>query len=505
LSVASPAPGASPSSWSRLAGLFFGLDLRSLALFRVGLAVLLLADLGGRWPDLEAHYSDAGVLPRAFTPVYVPLPVHSMSGSAAYEGFLFLLAGAVAVALLVGYRTTLVAFLSWLLLLSLHARNPLVLHGGDLLERMLLFWAMFLPLGARWSLDARRSGATTSAAGSACSVATVALVLQVVFVYWFGLAARTDAAWWGDGTAVAEALSLDFYATPLTAWARGLPPQLLRFATFATVTVEGGGPLLLLLSGGMGRLRTAVVALMIAFHVMLGLFLRLGTFPLACVVAWLPFLPASFWDGVLPRLRRFVTRRPRALPAPSASEGTPSLALGAGEETIDAAPPPGLSPVATALVVVSLAYVVFCNVQGLRSGFVLSLVKGVGIEQSWGMFAPRPNREDGWYVVVARREDGQEVDPFRDGPVSWDRPARVSALYPNVRWAAYASVIHWPGNEKAFPPLFADYLGRRWNARHHGGEAVQSVEVYYMLRFIRPDFTTTPPEKVLLARVERGP
>jgi hypothetical protein len=471
-----------------LARVFFGLDLRSLALFRIGLALLLLADLTSRWPDLEAHYSDAGVMPRAVTPVYVPLPLHSLGGSVAYEGTLFVLAGAVAVALLLGYRTTLATFFSWLLLLSLHARNPLVLNAGDLLERMLLFWSMFLPLGARWSLDARRARPAPPPHGPVCSVATAALMLQVVFVYWFGLAARTHPAWWGGGTAVADALSLDFYATPLGVWARGLPPGLLRFATFATVVVEGGGPLLLLLSGATGWLRTAVVFLLIAFHVMLGLFLRLGTFPIACVVAWLPFLPAPFWDALLPRLRRLVRRRAAEEPAQPAKES----AL------------PKLSPLATAIVVIALAYVVVCNVLGLRGGFTLSLVRGVGVEQSWGMFAPFPNREDGWYVVVGRQEDGNEVDPFRGAPVSWDKPERISATYPSARWAAYLTALHWPGYDK-YRPYFADYLGRRWNERHGGGEAIKSVEVYYMLRFIRPDYTTTPPEKVLMARVERGP
>ena len=156
---------------------------------------------------------------------------------------------------------------------------------------------------------------------------------------------------------------------------------------------------------------------------------------------------------------------------------------------------------ATAIVVISLAYVVVCNV-GLGGGFVLSLVKGVGIEQSWGMFAPFPNREDGWYVVVGRQEDGREVDPFRNAPVSWDKPERISAIYPSVRWAAYLSVLHWQGLDQ-YRPRFAEYLLRHWNERHGGGEAVESVEVYYMLRFIRPDHTATPPEKVLMVRVER--
>src|SRR5262249_26018802 len=43
---------------------FFSLDLRTLALFRVLLAYLLLADLANRWPDLTALYSDEGSVPR---------------------------------------------------------------------------------------------------------------------------------------------------------------------------------------------------------------------------------------------------------------------------------------------------------------------------------------------------------------------------------------------------------------------------------------------------------
>jgi hypothetical protein len=46
----------------RLAELF-GVDLRSLALFRIALAALLLADLARRAGDFTAFYTEAGVLP----------------------------------------------------------------------------------------------------------------------------------------------------------------------------------------------------------------------------------------------------------------------------------------------------------------------------------------------------------------------------------------------------------------------------------------------------------
>ena len=43
----------------------FGVDLRSLALFRVAIAVVVLVDLVVRADDLTALYTDVGVLPRS--------------------------------------------------------------------------------------------------------------------------------------------------------------------------------------------------------------------------------------------------------------------------------------------------------------------------------------------------------------------------------------------------------------------------------------------------------
>jgi hypothetical protein len=52
-----------PARPSRLAELF-GVDLRSLALVRIGVGTLLLADLALRSRDFRAHYTDFGILPR---------------------------------------------------------------------------------------------------------------------------------------------------------------------------------------------------------------------------------------------------------------------------------------------------------------------------------------------------------------------------------------------------------------------------------------------------------
>jgi len=140
------------------ARLLVGIDLRSLALLRITAAVFLLIDLADRARLLITNYTDAGAHPRAVALTYYQygLPsLHLMAGSARVQLALFVLAGIAAALLAVGWRTWIATFVSWYLLGSLHARNELVLDGGDYVLRHLLFWSLFLPLGARWSLDAR--------------------------------------------------------------------------------------------------------------------------------------------------------------------------------------------------------------------------------------------------------------------------------------------------------------------------------------------------------------
>ena len=61
---------ATPKDWSVQHWVYakvveiFGADLRSLATFRIVLALLVLADLANRATDLSAHYTDAGIMPR---------------------------------------------------------------------------------------------------------------------------------------------------------------------------------------------------------------------------------------------------------------------------------------------------------------------------------------------------------------------------------------------------------------------------------------------------------
>src|SRR5262245_49400877 len=69
---------------------FLSLDIRSLALMRIGLGLVLLGDWIQRLPDLYAHATDAGVMPRSLAgrlPV-VPISIHFYSGELWYQALL---------------------------------------------------------------------------------------------------------------------------------------------------------------------------------------------------------------------------------------------------------------------------------------------------------------------------------------------------------------------------------------------------------------------------------
>jgi hypothetical protein len=141
----------------------FGIDLRALAALRIALASIVLFDLATRMPWIAWFYTDAGVQPRFFAPydpTSVPLSLHTLSGAWAFEALLFAIAFVAAGLLLLGWRTRLAAAVVYVHQVSLWWRIPTVLNGGDAILILMLFWCLFVPLGARASLDARAGRAT---------------------------------------------------------------------------------------------------------------------------------------------------------------------------------------------------------------------------------------------------------------------------------------------------------------------------------------------------------
>lgn len=291
----------------RVAGLraIFGIDLRTLALFRLGLGLLLILDLALRARDLAAHYTDIGILPRdvAFG-VLSPgaFSLHLLNGTVWFQAALFVVAALFAAMLMVGFRTRLATITSWVLLLSLQNRNPYILSGEDNLLLLLTFWAMFLPLGARYSVDMALDRRTRELPNAWFSVATLALLVQGMSVYFFSALLKSDPQWIPDGTAVYYALQLDYLVTPFGLWFRQFG-ELLQGLTWYVWTLELIGPVLIFSPVFHRTLRAAFLAAFVTLHIGFFLCLEIGLFPFVAILMNLAFVPGWMWDRLAGVLR----------------------------------------------------------------------------------------------------------------------------------------------------------------------------------------------------------
>ncbi len=293
--------------WKRKIEELFGIDLRSLALLRISMALIVLADLYWRSGDLRAHYTDFGILPRYALlekfahPWYMSF--HLASGTSFVTGLLFVIHAVFAVMLLVGYRTRLANFGTWILLISLHTRNPYLLQGGDALLRMMLFWSLFLPLGARYSVDSTLYLSSKQMPNRYLSWGTVAYLGQVVMMWVFAAMLKTGSDW-EKGTAIYYALSIDSFATPLAKYMLMMPLSVLKSMTWFTLYFERYGSILLFIPVLTGPLRTIGIGIYLVLILGFRLGIEVGLFTWICCAAMFPFIPSWFWDRLLKGFRR---------------------------------------------------------------------------------------------------------------------------------------------------------------------------------------------------------
>jgi len=279
----------------------FGADLRSLAVLRIGTAILILVDLFQRSQDLVAHYTDFGVLPRAaaIDALYSRwmLSLHFANGTWQFQAFLFLIAAVAALALLLGFRTRPATIISWVLLISLDARNVLLAQGADTLLRLVLFWGIFLPWGAIYSVDSALNPSSEKQPERCLTWGTFAYQMQIVFVYWFSVFLKTAPEWRTEGTGVYYTLSIDSLTTPVGQYLLQFP-ELMKMLTYAVFWFELIGPVLLFFPLFTGAIRTITLLGFLLLHLGFGLCLALGLFPWISSVSLLGFLPSCFWEQV---------------------------------------------------------------------------------------------------------------------------------------------------------------------------------------------------------------
>ncbi|TJY59347.1 DUF393 domain-containing protein [Sinimarinibacterium sp. CAU 1509] len=280
----------------------FDVDLRSLALLRATLGAVLLFSLLSSLGDAAVWWSDAGVLPRAAL-VADPTPfrfsLHLANGQPWFIAALLTVQLLLALMFTLGSHTRTAGALSFLLWVSLLNRNPMLDGTGELLMACLLFWSMFLPMSARWSIDAALASEPPPQALIHRSPAAAMLLLQVLIVYLCTALLQTGSVW-STHQALTQLLSLDHQVTALGAW-------MSQWHTFNSLLSQAIGvaqllaPLLILLSGLHRGLRLAGILALALLQFGAIVCLQLGMLPWLALFALAVFVEGWIWDAMQQR------------------------------------------------------------------------------------------------------------------------------------------------------------------------------------------------------------
>jgi hypothetical protein len=488
-----------------------GLDYRSLGLFRIGLGILILCHLYISFWDLRGLYSDEGIMPRSsllanYGPV---LSLYMGGGSMGFLKVMFALQAILALMLIVGYRTRIVTVASYVLLVSLHARNPILVFGPDITLRVCFFWAMFLPLNRRFSLDAALGRVAPPKTDTYLGVPGLAYVIQFALIYIFSGVLKAGPTWTKDYTAVSRALSLEVWSRPFGAWLNQFD-SVTTWMTILTPPLEVYGPLLLILPLWSGAGRILALLLFTALQLGFNLTMQMGMFGPVMIAVSLGLLPAGFWTYMAEPIGRRLAR----LSGPFRSIATRFQDRIERRRTAERYTRSETRswPLVFSLVrlgrdgvlLLLLVYVVFWNLGGVPGSQHTVPAKyawvgpTLGIDQLFDFFTPDPHVDDGWFVIVGELKNGQRVNAFTGEPtVSYDKPANVYSAYVDQRWGAFL-ICFWGDSCNQYMEPFAKYLALEWNERHTGDEQIRSIEITYMRSFITGAHTKTPTTQELL-------
>lgn len=482
------------------------LDARALGLLRIGTGVMVIADVVSRIGMAREHYSDAGLLPRSLWHALLGAPgvwsLHLVSGEAWVQVGLLMLTALIGLALALGVRTRLCTTLAWILIASIQARNPDINHGGDVELRLILFWAIFLPWGRRYTLAPSATASRTSHR----SPATIAYSIQIALVYFASALLKNGPHWTQSHTAVYYTLNIAGFARPAAHWI-AQSPGLASALTVATLAFEFVGPIALLLSGAHWRLRSVVLAGFVSLHLGFALCMPLSPFPAVCIVSMLAFLPAAFFDRVVPAL---AARMPRLRAASSAAVSASMRWAASAPGWLFDRPMPlrwarRLRPAVSAFVLACLSYVLLWNLGAvggprLTPQRALPLARTLGLPQHWGMFV-HENPASTWLVIVGRTAAGTELDPLTARAPRWQMPTDLPAFYGDFRTGRTMAklFIDAKGLQRT---AYGRFVCREWNGANPQRQ-LETVEIFWAFQPTPPPGGARPrPGRRFLAQVD---
>lgn len=455
------------------------------------MGLLLICDTVMRWPDLHALYSDDGYFTRDMVNHYYShftgtdwrswmWSLHLLRGELEWAQGLFVAQAVCGAFLMVGFGTRFWTVAAWVLVVSAHIRSPLAITGADYILKLMLFWAMFLPLGKRWSLDslfARKRLTNTQVGGGlenafpnwVVSCGTAGYLVQLFMIYFCTGEAKWNQIWW-QGEAMHYVLHLDIHCRP-NAQQLLQYPFLVRLIAWGTLFIELVLIWLLFSPWKTSLWRLVNLFAYWSFHLGILIWMSIGLFPWICFALWLPLVPAVFWDRVC-RM---------------------------AEQAIPILPPTGIrrycNGVAQGFCGVMICLVVYWNVLNFDSleykkedipTPIIRLAQLTAFDQRFQMFGIPP-KIAAWFVYEARLKDGSRVDLFRPGnKLEFEKPKSVLLTIPTHNWRQLHRNLTYESMEP-FRDGLLEYQVKMWNRSHDEDKQVVHAKLHCYLYETGPE------------------
>ena len=482
------------------------IDTRTLAVFRILVGALIIADLVLRSQHFTRLYTDEGMVPQSLAvdqTVDHAFSFYFLTTNPTMIAVLFVIQGLIALQLIVGYHTRIATLFSFLFVVSLDHHNPLVLSYADTLFRLLLFWAVFLPLGERWSIDAIHAGRPPRQ--HVASIASAAILVQMIYMYVVNGYHKSTNELWTGGEATILIFGLDDTTYLFGDALRAFPPLL-----------QAGGllwyyslllsPLLLVLPG---RWRMPLIVLLLGGHAGLALTVRIGAFPYVAIAGVLLFLQSEFWrDAQWAASRLRLSER-----AASAAAGIERIGVATARWLPSFRLTEGIPRVVTttvgdfAAIVAVLMVLVIPSIYSLHDEGVIDFDTGrvgedtrnwtaaIGVRQPpWTVFAPNPRTTDRYHVFAARTADGELLDIYNDRRFTFERPyQQLQRQYLSYRERFYMNSVRRAGFNGQATPILAEYLCNTW--RNQRGIEITHIEMYVIAESVTVETIDDPANR----------
>ena len=477
------------------------IDTRSLAVFRILLGLIITLDIFLRLRSFQVFYTAQGAVPRQLAIDLVGSNVFSLyfiSDHVFFVGLFMALQVIFGIFLIFGYRTRISSVIAFFLLVSLANRNTLITSYADTLLALMAFWAIFLPLGERWSIDSIKS--KIGPRKNIASLASGLIMLQVIAMYFVNGIKKTRSDLWISGDAVPIIIGHDSITFLAGNFLRQFP-ELLRLG--------GNIWMYMLLFSFMlfvfvGKLRMIYAALFMGAHALLAVSVRIGSFSYVCIAALMLFMQADFWklaNKVPINFKQYVSSRKHWIIGffDAVDRNIPKLDF--EDVFIDREQFLRVISLLSYLVLILAGtHLVITTLDAAaiaespRNRFENTLwtsFNTFGIEQpEWGIFAPAPSSSDQYYVFAVETMNGTKLDIWNDRPLSFERPGKDL----NNQWPTYRYRFFIPENLRndEISSNYLRYLCTYWN---EDGMFIEYINIYGIEETVTFDTIDTPEER----------